>query len=159
MILGDDNNMIIRIIWTNMVLLEYINVLQLNQRGGSRPGRSANVEREFIVRHTRIMRDYFWPLHQLRNDHSLLRGPVYNEQTFERRFTVSKRILDNLFSRTILKSPFLRCGLQLDCTGKQCISPLQNVVLAMRQLCYWMPASTTDENVRIAESTGLESMK
>lgn len=155
MILGEDYDMIMQISWTNMVLIASLNTLKPKKLGGSRPRRSENVEREFIVGNTRIMQDYFWRLDQLRIDHSLLRGPMYNDQTFERRFRMSKIIFDNLFSRTIFSSPFVRRGIQPDCTGNQGTSPLQKFMSSMRQICYGLAASDKDEYIRFAESRDL----
>lgn len=48
--------------------------------GGSRPGRRPNVERECVLGHERIFRDYF------------AADPVYNELQFRRRFRMSRQL-------------------------------------------------------------------
>ena len=81
-----------------------------------------------------IYRDYFWPRDEVRDDGSLMTGPVYPENIFERRFSVTKSVFNCLFTGLVRLSGYFRKDPKPDCCGKMGISPLQKVVAAMRQL-------------------------
>lgn len=127
--------------------------------GGSLPGRSRNIDRNFDEGHKQIMQDYFWPVDSMRDDGSMQFGPVFSEAHFERRFSMPRSVFNIIFTKIVSTSSFFSIGLEADCTGKRGLSPLQKIVAAIRQLCYGLAADAVEEYVRIGESTALEAMK
>lgn len=89
-----DDEQIVSIIGNQMSLLDVLNYKTMrneNRRhGGSASGRSRNIEREFPSDDMRFMLDYFWPVDQQIIDGKVQFGPFYDEDKFERRFSVSQ---------------------------------------------------------------------
>lgn len=155
---NDDDGQLESLIMHHMLLLaefEHCDTKQL----GSAPGKSPNIERDFAAGHHRIMTDYFWPLNKIRNDGSMLYGPVYSSEHFRRRFSMSRQIFDRVFAEVVMNERYFRRGLNLNCAGKIGLSPLQKVVSAVRQLCYGTSADAMDDYVRISETSSMLSLK
>jgi hypothetical protein len=114
------------------------------QHGGSRPGRSANIDRNRVHGARQIYDDYFSTT------------PTYGPELFRRRFRMNRQLFlriaagvqkfDNYFTQMMdaLKLPGL--------------SPLQKITAAMRILSNGIAADLTDEYVRIGESTALKCL-
>lgn len=60
----------------------------MKQIGGSRPGESVNINRDFYQGHQHLMMDYFWP-ENLPRPGSSEQEPVYSDLAFERLQIVS----------------------------------------------------------------------
>ncbi|XP_062559285.1 uncharacterized protein LOC134224034 [Armigeres subalbatus] len=114
-------------------------------RRGSRPGRSPNVDRMFSFGHDKIYNDYF------------RENCVYNEETFELRFRIPKNLFLEIMQRLQDRYEYFR--LRHDATGKPGLSTLQKCTAAIRLLAYGSSADSIDENVRIATSTALETLR
>jgi hypothetical protein len=78
-------------------------------------------------------------------------NPLHGEAVFRRRFRMSRKLfLKIVYARRDYESYF-RC--KLDCTGMAGFSALQKCTVAMRMLAYGAPGDTTDDYLRMAEST------
>ena len=66
------------------------------KHGGSKPGKQPNIQRDFKLGHTSIIRDYF-------SD-----NPIYPVQNFRRRFRMPKRLFTRIYEAVVEKTPFLK---------------------------------------------------
>ena len=143
--------------WTQM---KKIAVHQRQDRpgpGGSRPGRAPNIDRDFVGGHRRLLLDYFWPADQVRDDGSGVKGPVYSEEHFERRFRMPRSVFEKLLTTaTENDSYFVQ---KVDAVGRQGLSGLQKTISALRQLAYGVGGDATDEYCRLSESTANDCLK
>jgi Plant transposon protein len=126
-------------------------------RGGSAPGKSGNVERNFEGTHRHYMLKYFWPHTQVRPNTSSY-SPRVSEKIFERRFRMPRSVFNRVFEGVVRSSPYMRKGLTPDATGKLGISPLMKVIAALKQLAYGIPADLCDDMFGISESTASQCM-
>lgn len=108
------------------------------QRGGSRPGRAANIDRNRLQGAQRLFEDYFSS------------EPVYNEALFKRRFRISRRSFFRIYD--VLKT-YRYFTQRRDCTGKLGLTGLQKATAAMRCLAYGCASDSVDEYLRIGSST------
>lgn len=112
---------------------------------GSKLGRKPNIDRNHLVAHDRLWKDYFSG------------SPTYNDEQFRRRFRMSKalfnRILDDIIGHDAY---FVQ---KADALGRLGLSAHQKITAALRMLAYASPADSLDENLRLAESTILESLQ
>ena len=78
-LLSNDDEEFAVAFWMQMVQICILDDLQ-NQRthGGSTPGKSPNIQRNYSVAHTRYIMQYFWPQEMLRPG-TRMRGPEQNE--------------------------------------------------------------------------------
>jgi hypothetical protein len=114
------------------------------KRGGSRPGRSANLEREHAQGHERLNKDYFADV------------PVYTDFQFRRRFRMSRPLFERVLEGVLASDDYFRQ--RPDAVGRVGLSPYQKVTAVLRMMCYGISADTTDEYLRLGESTALESL-
>ncbi|POM74470.1 Uncharacterized protein PHPALM_8567 [Phytophthora palmivora] len=113
--------------------------------GGSQPGKSPNLDRGRAAADQLLYTDYFAP------------RPLFPEALFRRRFLMSRRLFARIVDEvTQADSYFTK---RPDATDVLGFSPRQKVTAALRMLCYGICADATDEYVRIAESTALDSLK
>ncbi|KAJ9551613.1 hypothetical protein OSB04_015658 [Centaurea solstitialis] len=112
--------------------------------GGSIPGRLF-ISRDRESANSRLFHDYF------------SETPLYNDAMFRRRFRMSR----SLFLRIVdeVKSHDGYFVQRRDLVGRLGLSPLQKVTAVFRMLAYGQPADSTDEYVKIGQSTAIESMK
>ena len=125
----EDDDELTSAIWLHMTMIV---VSQGAERPGwraSRPGKRANIFRDFTGAHRRLMLDYFWDKEKPRDDCSGEKGPVYPAVFFEIRFRMPPSLFRKLFSATVLESDYLRSGLRQDCTGKFGASPSKRLSL------------------------------
>jgi len=115
------------------------------QRGGSRPGRSANIQRDFEGTHERLIAFCF-------NGEAFL----YTEAQFKRRFRVSSTIFQRIYDGLFGKGVF--CA-RIDATKKKGIHPLVRMTAVFRTLAHGTPADCQDEVWQIGESTVLAATK
>ncbi|XP_058840293.1 uncharacterized protein LOC131695787 [Topomyia yanbarensis] len=112
---------------------------------GSRPGRRANIERNFQSGHDSLYQMYF------------SQNSTFDEKTFARRFRMSKKMFLKIMENLNEKFDYFK--LRRDAVGKIGLSPLQKCSAALRVLAYGSAADSLDEVVRIGESTVLETMR
>jgi hypothetical protein len=116
------------------------------KHGGSRKGRSANINRDFEAGYKQLTKDYFSETPRAR----------YNDYQFRRRFRMHRslflRIVDDV---TEYDNYFVR---KCDALGKPGLYPIQKITSALRILAYGAAGDANDEYLRIAESTSLESL-
>eukprot|EP00171_Calliarthron_tuberculosum_P014761 IDg14761t1 len=110
-------------------------------RGGSRPGRAANIERFREDGAMQLHRDYF------------CEQPVYTADAFKRRFRVSRQLYTRIRTSVLEADSFFDS--KKDATGKIGLSTDQKLTAALRLLAYGNSADSIDEYIRIAESTTL----
>eukprot|EP00918_Siedleckia_nematoides_P014899 GHVU01032317.1.p1 GENE.GHVU01032317.1~~GHVU01032317.1.p1 ORF type:complete len:448 (+),score=58.83 GHVU01032317.1:216-1559(+) len=118
-----------------------------NSRCGSMPGRLPNKPRNWLARHERLCEQYF----------TSVPPPVYSDDDFRRRFRMSKRVFTRLLAAVEGHDRYFTQ--RRDCTGKLGASPLIKVTAAVRVLAYGVAADELDENLELAESTVLESLR
>lgn len=109
------------------------------QRGGSRPGRQPNIERNHRAGHENLLRDYFGET------------PLYTDAQFRRRFRLSRARFLSIVDVMEDHDPFF--VQRADCTGRLGLSALQKATAAIRILAYGYAADAVDEYIRIGEST------
>lgn len=112
------------------------------EHGGSLPGKAANLNRERHRLGDLLHRQYF------------ATDPIYNHETFMRRFRVSRAIFDHLFDAAKSNDDYF--VQRPDCTGQLGLSTFQKVTAAMRIIAYGTAADAVDEKLGISESTALE---
>ncbi|KAE9023630.1 hypothetical protein PR002_g11670 [Phytophthora rubi] len=115
------------------------------QRGGSVPGRAANVDRDREAGHARLIADYFAP------------NPVYNSRLFRRRFRMPPAMFDRVLEGVREADDYF--VQKNDALGVPGLSPYQKVTAALGMCCYGVAADSTDEYLRLAESTAMKSFK
>lgn len=132
-------------------LFDLINDLQSQSRisnyptrGGSRPGRSPNVDRNHDKGRERLFRDYF--VQQL----------VYNRLCFRSRFLIGRERFMQLIYRIKDHDTFF--VYRKDRTGKLGLSTLQKDRAALRILSYGYTPDTVDEYLPIGESTAMVAL-
>ena len=111
--------------------------------GGSVPGKSTNINRN-RAEYT-IWIDYLAP------------EPVYDAQTFCRRFRMQPQLFTKIVSDVEPHDRYFQA--KPDATGLLGLSALQKVTAAMRMLCYSMAADATEKYCQIAETTAMTSFK
>ena len=114
------------------------------KHGGSRPGRSANLPRNFAAGFNRLYKDYF------------SEAPVYGDTLFRRRFRMHRplflRIVEDVKAHD---SYFVQ---KKDALGRPGLHPIQKITSAIRMLAYGGSAEANDEYLRIGESTSHKSL-
>ncbi|KAL5745466.1 hypothetical protein ACOSP7_026612 [Xanthoceras sorbifolium] len=118
----------------NNLLMAYY----LNQRDSDQPSRGGS-----IPGHNVIHRGREEAAHNLWADY-FVENPRYNELMFRRRFRMGRSL-------------FLRIANEVEC--RLGLSSLQKITSVFRMLAYGVPADSTDEYIKIGESTAIESMK
>jgi hypothetical protein len=108
------------------------------KRGGSRPGRSANIQRTFDEFHERFMRYYF------------LESPRFNDRTFRQRFRCRKALCISAVDTITAHDDYFKQ--KPDAVGRLGMTPLHKVVVAWR-VCYGYGNDAMDENYEVAAST------
>lgn len=109
------------------------------------PGKAANVDRDRISSHRRLMGDYF-------NENA-----TYDCHTFRRRFRMRRSLFLRIVDAVASHDPYFTQ--RRDALGMPGLSSIQKVTAAVRQMAYGTSADQVDEYVRIAESTAMECLK
>lgn len=115
------------------------------RRRGSRPGKKANIDRERLLGNQRLLRDYFIP------------NCTYPELIFRRRYRMSSLLFERI--RLDLEEYDSYFVTKIDALGVVGLSSHQKITAAFRMLMYGIAADTTDEYLRISETTALQSLK
>lgn len=115
------------------------------KHGGSEPGKAPNKDRNFGAAHSQLVNDYFSS------------APVYDENTFERRFRMPKSVFLRIHDS--LTNNYTAFQQRRDATNKLGLSGLQKITAALRILAYGKALDEVDELCRIAESTAAATLK
>ncbi|KAE8970837.1 hypothetical protein PR001_g27083 [Phytophthora rubi] len=115
------------------------------RRGGSRPGKSPNIDRLAGFYAELFHRDYFSGL------------PTYNGEHFRRRFRMNRDLFNKIASDIECHDPYFRQ--KADCTGKLGLTCYQKCAAAIRALATGSSADDLDDRYRLAESTALETLR
>ncbi|CAM6089268.1 unnamed protein product [Calypogeia fissa] len=125
--------------------IEKIEELLNKPRGGSRPGRSPNVNRDHVRGHDQIMKDYF-------ND-----NPTYGPHKFRRRYCMRKSLFLRIHDTILDQCDYF--VQRRDAVGNPGLSSIQKMTAAMQIFATGVVGDAVDEYVRIGESTTTESFK
>jgi hypothetical protein len=118
---------------------------EVMQHGGSRPGRTANINREPLRFHNQLVEDYF------------AERPRYGDELFRRRFRMSKTLFLCIVNDIEEHDDYFKQ--KPDATKRMGFSSLQKCTAAIRLLAYGFAADLADELYKISESTALESLE
>ncbi|GMF49542.1 unnamed protein product [Phytophthora fragariaefolia] len=109
------------------------------KRGGSEPGKAANLDHDFQAAHLRLWNDYF------------CEKPTYPEKLFRRRNRMSRALFERLMGAVVERDADFEQ--RVDAVGKKGLTPLQKCSAAVRMLVYGCAADSLDDVVKGAEST------
>eukprot|EP00644_Phytophthora_capsici_P011367 jgi/Phyca11/118956/e_gw1.37.259.1 len=112
------------------------------KHGGSQPGKTANIDRDFTAANEMLVRRYF------------AETPLHDDRTFARRYRMSKSLFMRVHDELISHYPYFRQ--RFDATGKPGISSLLKITAAFRMLAYAKAGDEMDEVCSIGESTAFE---
>uniref|UniRef100_A0A2N9G0I7 DDE Tnp4 domain-containing protein n=1 Tax=Fagus sylvatica TaxID=28930 RepID=A0A2N9G0I7_FAGSY len=115
-----------------------------SSRRGSIVGRKV-IKRDYLQGEERLFHDYF------------SNNPVFPPHLFRRRFRMSRPLFFRLQSALEAHDPYFIQ--KRNAAGTLGLSSLQKMTAALRILAYGVAADSTDEYVRIGESTAIESLK
>ncbi|GJS43144.1 ALP1-like protein, partial [Tanacetum coccineum] len=107
-----------------------------NRRRANRPMRSI-VHRDRYGAHDRLVTAFF-------SEHQ-----IYNEYRFWKTFRMSRTLFNRIVHEVTNHSSFFRDN--IDCTGKEGISPLMKCTSAIRQLAYGIVPDFLDEYLQITQ--------
>lgn len=109
------------------------------RRGGSRPGKRANKNRDFQTRYQRFVEQYFAPI------------PVYDDDDFRIRNRMSKTMFYRVLNG-VLDADSAYFEQRPNAAKKMGIHPLMKVTSALRVLAYAMSADSIDENLEMSKT-------
>lgn len=112
---------------------------RLNRSGGSRPGRSPNIDRSFGEFYDRFMKYYF--VERLR----------FNDRAFWQRFRYRKALFIAAVDKISAHDEYFQQN--PDATGRLGLTPLHKIIVAWRKICYGFGNDSMDENFEVAAST------
>jgi hypothetical protein len=115
-----------------------------SSRRGSIVGRKV-IKRDYLQGEERLFHDYF------------SNNPVFPPHLFRRRFRMSRPLFFGLQSALEAHDQYFIQ--KRNAAGTLGLSSLQKMTAALRILAYGVAADSTDEYVRIGESTAIESLK
>ncbi|XP_062195309.1 uncharacterized protein LOC133898645 [Phragmites australis] len=119
-------------------------LLNAARPGGSVPGRQY-INRNREAGHWRLYEDYF-------SD-----APTYSPTFFRRRFRMSRSLFLRILQAIEQHDDYF--VQKRDRIRRLGLSPLHKITAAFRMLTYGVAADATDDYIRIAESTAVESLK
>ena len=91
--------------------------IERRPRGGSRPGRRPNIEQERALLGNILYRQYFCT------------DPIYDHNTFRRRYRVSRTLFDRLYDAMVSTDAYF--VQKTDCTGAKGLSPVSYTHLTL----------------------------
>ncbi|KAJ9548900.1 hypothetical protein OSB04_021443 [Centaurea solstitialis] len=121
---------------------EAVKLVVGDEATSSRQTRRTPKSRNRIVAHEKLVNDYF-------SD-----NPVYDDNDFERRFHMKRRLFLKIVADLEREYEFFRWT--HDARGVKGFSPLQKCTSAIRQLAYGTAADATDEYLQMSETTSRE---
>ena len=92
------------------------------KRGGSHPGKRPNKNRNRVLYHELLMRDYF------------VANPIYDSKDFRRRFRMRRELFDRILNSVVEYDSYFKCG--VDCCGVKSFSSHQKITCALRYMAY-----------------------
>jgi len=113
--------------------------------GGSEPGKSPNLRRDFQGTHERLKAQHFNGYHSL-----------HNTAQFKRRFRVSLATFERICGSLLGKGPFRET---VDAVGKKGINPLVRMTVACRMLGCGTAADCQDEQWQMASTACQNAVK
>ncbi|CAM6094363.1 unnamed protein product [Calypogeia fissa] len=125
-------------------LMEYFRRHRARKRGGLRPGKSGNIDRERVDGHNRIYRDYF-------RDNA-----TYTDAIFRRRYRMRKPLFWKIHNSFCDGDEYF--VQKRDAAGVLGLSSIQKITAALRMLALGVSADAVDEYCRIGESTTMKSL-
>jgi hypothetical protein len=114
----------------------------IGRRGGSAPGHRKCKPRQRMEGYCILYIDYFTD------------SPLHGEAIFRHHFRMSRKLFLKIVYALREYESYFRC--KLDCTGMAGFSALQKCTVAMRMLAYGDPGDSTDDYLRMAESTAFD---
>jgi hypothetical protein len=114
----------------------------IGRRGGSAPGRRKCKPRQRMEGYCILYANYFAD------------NPLHGEAFFRRRFRMSRKLFLKIVYALRDYDSYFRC--KLDCTGMAEFSALQICTVAMRMLAYGAHGDSTDDYLRMADSTAFD---
>lgn len=152
---NDTDEDMVSAIWLRMVQLE---ARESNKRhGGSLPGKSANIARDYAGAHVHFMMKNFWPSNMQPLGTNFY-GPEHSEKALERRFRMPRSVLNLVLAHTMAHFHYLRRGLRLDAVGRVEVTPLRKVICTLRMLVYGLPSDISDDMFDLSETTASLSL-
>ena len=113
--------------------------------GGSRPGKTPNVERHHVL-YSHLLFNDFWG-----------ESTVYSPMHFKRFFKLPIGLFDDIVLKVVAQDDYFRQ--KTDVAGRIGLSPLQKLASAVRLLTSGVSSNEHDDKYRMAVSTGLKAMK
>ncbi|KAF0691618.1 Aste57867_17188 [Aphanomyces stellatus] len=114
-------------------------------RGGSRPGKQANVDRRRGLFGSQLCQDYWGPT------------PVYSADMFRRNFHMPIGLFDELVVSVTAHDDYF--AQKSYAAGSIGFTPLQKIAKAVRILISGVSSQELDDKYRISKSTAMESLK
>jgi hypothetical protein len=114
----------------------------IGRRGGSAPGCRKCKLRQRMEGYCILYGHYF------------VDNPLHGEAVFRHCFRMSRKLFLKIVYALRDYDSYFRC--KLDCTGMIGFSALQKCMVAMRMLAYGAPGDSTDDYLRMAESTAFD---
>ncbi|CAL2263859.1 unnamed protein product [Prunus armeniaca] len=112
---------------------------------GGLSSRMRYVPREREAGHMRLMKDYFCAT------------PVYNADKFRRRFRMRPSLFNQILEQVMNYDTYFQQ--RRDACGNLGLSTHQKLTAALCMIAYGTPADQIDENLRMAETTSIETLK
>jgi Plant transposon protein len=113
--------------------------------GGSRPGKSQNLERHRVMYSHLLFNDFWGP------------APVYNAMYFKKLFKLPIGLFDEIVNRIVEHDDYF--VQKRDATQKLGFSTVQKVCSSVRLLTSGVSPNEQDDKYRMAPSTGMECLK
>jgi hypothetical protein len=129
---------------TARLLMEENDSQNQPKHGGLRPGRLANLPRNFAAGFQQLYRDYF------------SKSPVYGDYLFRRRFWMHRPLFLRIVKDIEAHDKYF--VQKKDALRRPGLHPIQKITSAIRMLAYGAAADANDEYLRIGESTAHESL-
>jgi hypothetical protein len=114
----------------------------IGRHGGSASGRRKCKSRQRMEGYCILYANYFAD------------NPLHGEAIFRHRFRMSQKLFLKIVYALRDYDSYFRC--KLDCTGMAGFSTLQKCMVAMRMLAYGAPGDSTDDYLRMVESTAFD---
>ena len=129
---------------SNLLLINNPDPAEKNKHGGSKPGKVPNLNRSFDASYQKLHQHYF----------SL--QPLYSDETFRRRFRMSRPLFLKIAEAVQEFNPYFTH--RPDALGKWGIHPLVKITAVLRMLSYGAAADCTDKYLQLSETSSLKSM-
>ncbi|XP_073154148.1 uncharacterized protein [Henckelia pumila] len=140
----DQQQMVLSQLISATVATEYFQESDNLQHGGSIPGHIV-INRDRLAADQRLFADYF------------SESSMYNESMFKRHFRMSHRLFLRIMESVEKHDNYF--VQKVDGLGRPGLSPHQKITAALRILAYGTSANSTDEYIKIDESTAIEILK